>query len=213
MAACLVCSLAAMAQTTKVVSGAVIDKHGNPLPGATVSVPNGAESAIVDADGTYTLEVPVWSSSLVATYAGMMDKKMKIAGSEVIFRMKPAIESQWFLNVVAEYNYESGPYLGLMAGYLGKWGGYLKVAPYLDGYDYEYYPAVTAGVTKRFCRWLHMYAGIGAAPVSYWYDYDYYEYALDLGFIIKPTKHFNIDLGLVMLYDIPGIHVGLGYSF
>lgn len=225
---CLLCSLSAMSQTTKVVSGAVIDRHGNPLPGATVQVPQGAESAIVDADGTYSIEVPVWSTSLVAHYAGMKDKKMKIKGDEIIFRMKPLIKSQWFLNVVAQSNFDEY-YYGFMVGYLGKWGGYLKVASFLDGsaedcgsddYDnnYKYYPAVTVGVTKRICRFLHVYAGAGATPYNAW-DYNYccdddYDLSADLGFIVKPTEHFNLNVGAYIGGDEDfGLQLGLGYSF
>ena len=215
LAACLVCSLAAMAQTTKVVTGAVIDEYGNPLPGATVAVPKGANSAVVDADGTYSIELPVWSNTLVATYAGMWDKKMKIAGSEVIFRMKPQ-KGQWFINAIGEYDfYGGGPFVGLMGGYLGKWGGYLKVTLNLV----EDLPAVTAGVTKRLCDWLHLYLGVGAAPYIYICDWcgtthdDGYRFAMDFGFMIKPIKHFNINVGTFAGEDIMGIQVGLGYSF
>ncbi|WP_417471148.1 carboxypeptidase-like regulatory domain-containing protein, partial [Leyella stercorea] len=42
-----------MAQSTRIIKGAVVDKNGNPLPGATVEATNGAESTTVDADGTF----------------------------------------------------------------------------------------------------------------------------------------------------------------
>ena len=237
---CLCGCLATFAQTTKVISGAVIDKQGNPLPGAMVAVPNGADGAVVDADGTFSIEVPIWSKSLEAQYAGMKDKKMKIKDEEMIFRMKPAAKNQWFINAVCDlgvFAYERGNvHLGLMAGYLGKWGGYLKVAPSLVGDellkgDLVGLPSVTAGVTKRFCNWLHMYLGLGAAP--YWYCGDWgwdpdsaeygwlyedrgYSFAFEVGFMIKPTKHFNINVGFYcndLFWATTGPQFGLGYSF
>ena len=224
---CFCGCLATFAQTTKVISGAVIDKQGNPLPGAMVAVPNGADGAVVDADGTFSIEVPIWSKSLEAQYAGMKDKKMKIKDEEMIFRMKPAAKNQWFINAVCDlgvFAYERGNvHLGLMAGYLGKWGGYLKVTPsliaedLLEG-DLVGLPSVTAGVTKRFCNWLHMYLGLGAAP--YWddaeYEYRGYSLAFEVGFMIKPTKHFNINVGFYsndLFWAATGPQFGLGYSF
>ncbi len=204
---CLCGCIATMAQTTRIVTGAVIDKDGNPIPGAMVGVPNGAEEAIVDADGTFSIEVPVWSKKLVARYAGMQDKKLKIKnGEEMVFRMKTEIPNQWFLNLVGQVGEDL--YAGLMAGYLGNWGGYLKVTSILTSRNYSLYPAVTAGATKRICRWLHAYLGVGTGP-NY---YDEYWFAMDLGLMIKPTKHFNINLGLGVV-DFPGFQFGLGYSF
>ena len=70
--------MVAKAQSTKEVKGVVIDKNGNPLPGAKVQATGGAETAVTDADGTFNIEVSRWLKSLTATYPGMISKKAKL---------------------------------------------------------------------------------------------------------------------------------------
>lgn len=140
-------------------------------------------------------------------------------------------KGQWFINAVYDlvapiYEEDMNMFLGLMGGYLGKWGGYLKISPniFCSSSHCEGLPVVTAGVTKRFCNWLHMYLGIGAAPFydDFWGDNDFegdneesgYAYAIDLGFIIKPTNHFNINVGYSGYpFFNAGFQLGVGYSF
>lgn len=80
-------------KTTKTVTGAVVDDNGNPMPGALVEATGGAESVTTDADGTFTLEVPVWLKSLTATYPGLKPRKVKLHNKfnydeKVLFEMK-----------------------------------------------------------------------------------------------------------------------------
>lgn len=221
-----------MAQSTRVITGAVIDKNGNPLPGALVEATGGAESAVVDADGTFSIEVPIWLKSLTAKYTGFKDKKMIIDSSDLLFEMKkihafiPKNESVWFTNLVVSYTVNGeidlegadAMRVGVMAGYLGKWGGYIKLMPSLDE-ECRGIPAVTVGVTKRIIDQLHIYAGVGYAPVRWgcddrygdycndyskhdeYYDDNSYEihryngYMFDFGFIIRPSERFNLNIG------------------
>ena len=139
-------SIAASAQTTRVIKGAVIDKKGNPLPGATVNATGGSDMTTVDADGSFSMEVPIWLKRATAQYAGMKDKTLKIKGTDLVFRMKPDRKRQWFIianysrltsgsmkdsysgygySRIETYDY-SGNMGGLMFGRLGKWGWYGK---------------------------------------------------------------------------------------
>lgn len=86
MFACML-SMGAMAQATKTIKGAVIDKSGNPLPGATVEATGGAESVTTDADGTFTMEVPIWLKSVTAKYPGYKDQIQKVGYADIIFEM------------------------------------------------------------------------------------------------------------------------------
>ena len=52
MLALALVSTAAMAQSTRIIKGAVVDKNGNPLQDETVEATNGEERTTEDADGT-----------------------------------------------------------------------------------------------------------------------------------------------------------------
>ena len=176
--------MAAMAQSTRTIKGAVVDKDGNPLPGATVEATNGAESTVVDADGTFTLEVPRWLNTATAKYAGVKNKKMKVQDGDMIFRMKPKQDRTWMINGVGGYigggDLDGTIVFGAMGAYLNDWGGYLKLL-FCVNEDFAERPAVptvTAGVTKRLTNFMYAYAGAGYTPVNhdvYW-DTDYQKY-------------------------------------
>ena len=225
---CFVACLGAMSQvqTTKVVKGAVIDKYGNPLPGAMVMATGGAESTYVDADGTFSMEVPVWLKSLTVKYAGMSDKRKKIKTEELlIFEMKGRIT--WFVNAVASVIVVDEGYMraGIMCGTLANWGWYCKFMPSFDEAT-DGIPAVTLGVTKQIKERLHLYAGLGYAPVRYEEDVYYWweedvdfdnGVILDLGLITRFSA-FSLNLGVSVSTDLDEEfevepHLGIGFNF
>ena len=233
----LIClgSMSALAQSTRVVKGAVVDKNGNPLPGAVVEATGGAESAVVDADGTYAIEVPIWLNSLTAKYAGMQTKKIKLDhDGDIIFRLRTQIADKgWFVNVVGATSffdaYEASGFagrLGLMGGYIGNWGGYVKVTPtFGDGTDACGLPAATIGVIKRIVGPAHIYVGLGYAPVSgddddyNGYYYPDYESGMmvDFGFMFK-FNHIVANVGYSYSNSFccnvnHDLHFGVGYCF
>ena len=187
--------------TTRIVRGAVIDKNGNPIPGATVRATGGAEMTVTDADGTYSIEVPVWLKSLTASYDGMMDKKLKLTpAGTTIFTLKPERgQTYGFINLVGTQVWQvkssikgvpAQTQLGLMGGAYRNWGGYLKVVVKLPGGDlkydnmydraFNYEPTVTFGAIKRLSKNFNILFGAGIAfnySVYGWeYDYDYSAY-------------------------------------
>ena len=180
MLALALTSTAAMAQSTRIIKGAVVDKNGNPLPGATVEATNGAESTTVDADGTFSLEVSRWLNTATARYAGMRKKTLKVQDGDMVFRLSPKYEMDWFLNVVSgvvtmeryarNTNVPNTTYsLGLMGGFLGKnWGGYTKLlwTPNSSFASEPAVPTVTIGATKRVFSFMHAYAGAGYGKVN-----------------------------------------------
>lgn len=180
MLALALTSTAAMAQSTRIIKGAVVDKNGNPLPGATVEATNGAESTTVDADGTFSLEVSRWLNTATARYAGMRKKTLEVQDGDMVFRLSPKYEMDWFLNVVAgvvtveRYAYNTNVpnttySLGLMGGFLGKnWGGYTKLLwiPNSSFASESAVPTVTIGATKRVFSFMHAYAGVGYGKVN-----------------------------------------------
>lgn len=233
-------SFTASAQTTRVVKGAVIDKNGNPLPGATVTATGGSEVTTVDADGSFSLEVPIWLKSMTAQYAGMLNKKVRIKNGDVIFRMTSKTDRQWFLAGNYSFCVVEGDVVGhmggLMGGMLGKWGWYGKFNLGQNTYYSEYYNYnngdytydeykrsefqwnITAGVTKRIINPLHFYLGFGMGFVPERYDDSGIGVVPEFGLIGKIGNHFLIHTGYQCMVDFDGriahgVNVGLGYAF
>ncbi len=182
--ALVICASGTNAQNTKVITGAVIDKNGNPLPNALVEATGGAENATTDADGSYRIEVPIWLKSLTAKYAGFQGKKIKIRNkSQLIFEMKHKPGS-WFLDAAYAISAGDAPAVsraGLMGGYLGNWGGYARVmVPFGDGAE-EYLPSVTAGVIKQVAKPVYLYLGAGYTLV--FFEDRYYWGSVDGGMV------------------------------
>lgn len=80
----------AFGQTTKIVKGVVIDKNGNPLPGATIEATGGSESTESATDGTFSIEVSRWLVSLTCSYPGIGKKTVKLdkENKELVIKMK-----------------------------------------------------------------------------------------------------------------------------
>ena len=229
--AIMCCSIAiAQSETTRTIHGAVVDKNGNPLPGAIVSATEGAETALVNADGTFDLEIPIWLKSVTASYAGYKNKKMKPRfGQDMIFRMKKDKKRYGFLNAffgVDLYNscsntiFNTAPSMGLMGGMLANVGFYVKGGLMFGG-DYfgDYYGiggVAIGGVTKRIYKNLYAYLGVGygsvlfecenyRSDIGYWYEAGYYDgMAFDGGFIFGIGRHFNISVGYTHTTDFDG---------
>lgn len=218
--ALVICALGVNAQNTKVITGAVIDKNGNPLPNALVEATGGAESVSTDADGSFRIEVPIWLKSLTARYAGFPDKVIKLDGrSQVIFEMTQK-HGNWFLNLAASADindYEASGTAGLMGGYLGKWGGYAKIVmPF-----YAVVPSFTAGVIKRIYKPFHWYLGVGYTQVEgddYYYGDDIEDGAMfETGAIFKIHK-IDLSVGYAFCtsfccYDSHQLQLSVGYCF
>lgn len=238
MLALVLASTAAMAQSTRIIKGAVVDKNGNPLPGATVEATNGAESTTVDADGTFSLEVSRWLNTATARYAGMRKKTLEVQDGDMVFRLSPKLEMDWFLNVVSGVvtmdsydfkDYADGPNttysLGLMGGFLGKnWGGYAKLLwiPNSSFASEPAVPTVTIGATKRVFSFMHAYAGVGYGKMNgvdeyYGYASNDDAMAFDLGAIFRVKNHISANVGISYVTDFDQknfyFSAGVGYVF
>ena len=222
-------SLTSLAQTTREVTGAVIDKNGNPLPGAKIEATGGAESTVTDADGTFHIEVSRWLKSLTATYPGMSKKKMKLGyQNEMLFEMKPAGKLQWFVNIQGQYDIEyANGGVGVLFGQLGKWGWYARILQDVVAYDGHAgvgAPAVSVGLIKRIIPNLFGYTGLGYGTgyERHYYSYNYHYSTepaanVDLG-LIACFKHICLNLGLSLRAGPEpeigfGINLGVGYAF
>lgn len=223
----MVCALfafgMAMAQYNKTIHGLVVDKNGNPLVGAEVMAPGGGATAITDADGSFSMEVPILLKKLSASYAGMENKTMKVGNSsEMIFRMNPEKRHPGFISINVGLGIldDPDPYFSIggsiMGGMLGKWGWYTKMAIFSD-FDTGG-GCLTAGAIKQLGKTsAHLYFGAGAGV----YYYDFIP-TVDLGVIFKATRHLNVITGLMYNRFIGdnrwynnniSLNLGVGYIF
>ncbi len=199
--------LSATAQPSRVLKGAVVDNKETPLPGAKVSTLNGSHIANVNNDGTFSIEVPIWTESLIAQYSGMVNKKLKVDGSDMIFRMTPKQKAFWFLcgdlSIVLNDRGIAG---ALMVGYMGKWGGYGKATVGVVSYGRGdlLYQNYTAGVTKRIIAPLHAFVGVGIDSHSS-------AFCVELGLIGKIGKHLLVNGGYQI--NANALFLGAGYAF
>ncbi len=65
------------------VSGTVLDQNGDPIPGATVSVPDTGIGTATDIDGKYTITVPE-GATLVFSFIGFESKSFVVGDQSVI---------------------------------------------------------------------------------------------------------------------------------
>lgn len=222
------CSTAvAVAQNTRVIKGAVVDKNGNPLPGAVVEATNGAESTVVDADGTFSLEVPIWLKSITAKYAGMRDKKLSTNRNDHVFYMSKKTQGHWFANLSygacldEDATYYSR--IGVMAGYYASWGAYARIMPStVSGV-----PSFSVGVMKNIKNKVIPYLGLGLTEGLYYesyysyYSHYFYEYwdgeitgQVDIGALVNVSSKFHINVGYSINFELNHeFIVGMGYTF
>ena len=209
--AIMIAAVASNAQTTKVITGAVIDKNGNPLPNALIEATEGAETVTTEADGTFTIEVPIWLKSLTVQYAGLSTKKVKIENTNnVIVEMKKKIIDNWFVDAVYTPTFGDFTYhrLGLMGGFLGNWGAYAKVLIPFGGDVSVNTPSITVGAIKRIGQ-IPLYAYLGVGYSRAWY-YHGYNYTYGYGTYDDYENGAMFDIGA--MYKIGKINFGLGYS-
>ena len=75
------------------VSGTVVDEHGEPLIGATVSIKGSNEKAITDLDGRYTITTDEANPTVVVSYIGYQDKEERVNGSTADLTLVPDSKS------------------------------------------------------------------------------------------------------------------------
>jgi TonB-linked SusC/RagA family outer membrane protein len=72
----------AVAQRT--VSGTITDDGGEPLIGASILVKGTSSGTVTDIDGSYSLEVPDGSNTLVVSYTGFETREVKLGASNLL---------------------------------------------------------------------------------------------------------------------------------
>lgn len=228
------CSVSiSLAQET--VTGVVVDKKGNPLPGVRIEVPGTSDQAISDLDGSFTLFRSDPSKKKVyATYAGMNPRKVKIKDGMRIkmkeynwWTQKPD-EWNWMVNAIfAVPNYAAremfDPAYGLMIGRMKNYGFYVKgitntfsrniderdssMIGFIDKQKSTYWSA-TGGIIARLGCPIHLYAGVGYAEYSHLIrgvNGDWHKFSE------ASYDNFVIDCGFIL--RIKRVDISLGWCF
>lgn len=65
------------------ITGTVVDQNGDPVPGATVSIPGSGIGTATDLDGKYSLSVPE-GSTLVFSFIGFEPQSIVVGDQSVI---------------------------------------------------------------------------------------------------------------------------------
>lgn len=214
-------TVVSMAQTRE-IKGAVIDKNGNPLPGARVEATGGAENTVTDADGTFSLEVSQWLKSLTVSYPGMRDKKMNIRNKSNVLLTMHQNDTHWFANAIYQYDLNlKNSSVGIMGGQaFDKWGWFVKA--YYDigeidddddenvSYYGSYYKnddkkvgsgfGISGGFTKRIADPISLYFGLGGCK---FYDIHHAYVDEEVGAIA--------DLGIIAKFSHISANVGFSY--
>lgn len=223
----LICAFAQM-QSTGTIKGAVVDKNGNPLPGAMVQATGGAETVLVESDGTFEMEVPIWLKSATAKYPGMKSKKKKIDFQKpMIFTLKDD-GRKWFVNVTGGlallYTDQKSFLVGAMGGMLDTWGFYARFGIPTSGDEVTRGIQGIIGGIKHIYKGFYAYLGLGYGGVldEYYYFDSYAEWcegmAFDTGLIFLIGNHIDFTVGLTFntnFYDDPSFtpNISIGYAW
>ena len=175
----------------RTVTGKVVDRDGNPIPGAKVSIVGTEESVITELDGTFNFESQYMLSNkkVKVEYVGMQSKEQCVTPDMVVKLVKLTLwnakleKRKWFVNAQIAFPESGGKNLayGLMIGRVKKWGWYVKgllnFSPSTVGYynnesssnnkiwitgnTKTSYLAITAGGVANLYNPIFAYAGIG----------------------------------------------------
>lgn len=69
---------------TRVLTGKIITKKGQPLAGVEVQATGGADMEVTNDNGEFSLEIPYWLKGVTITCPGAKKKNVKLKGREYI---------------------------------------------------------------------------------------------------------------------------------
>lgn len=85
---CIMTTVSAVAQNTRVIKGRVFDSDGQGIAGAVLRPIGSDTECIATGDGSFSMSVSTYSKELQASASGYFPQKMEIDGSYMIFRLK-----------------------------------------------------------------------------------------------------------------------------
>lgn len=176
-----------MIQAQTVVTGKVVDRKGNPIPGAKVEIPKSNESALTELDGSFSLSTQQPKVKKVNVYyVGMQTKVQRVSPDMLIklsktnwWNQKPD-KYRWFLGVDVAFPQKGmkNPSFGIMAGRMKNIGFYVRgvyskeqeteydinvsrPSEWLTGEKKVNFTAATAGIIVRLFGPIYYNFGLG----------------------------------------------------
>lgn len=169
------------------VSGTVIGKWGLPLAGVEVTAGN--STTTTTSDGRFTIAVPAPGTTITCTCPGWDTKRQRsgINDGDMLIEMRPWVRKGFFVALSGAYDFSSTTgatkvvitpsanglrdikstkfgKIGLMGGYLGRWGAYTRLMfPVADAESYSKGIHATAGGICHLYQPFYMYLGAGYA--------------------------------------------------
>lgn len=89
----MVIPMTAQAQSGRNVSGTVVDEFGEPLIGASVTVPGHQNGVTSDLDGKFRITMPAGAKSLLFSYVGYKSKEVEVSGDKIDVTLEPSSEA------------------------------------------------------------------------------------------------------------------------
>ncbi|MCA8832919.1 TonB family protein [Hymenobacter pini] len=118
----------------RTVQGRVTDTAGQPLPGATVTVPGTQQGAVTGSDGSFAITVPAATEQLTVNFIGYASKTQPLRPSDSTLALALAPDTKQLSEVVVVRR-EAPPMLPSISATPA--GGYGKLRKYLtDSLDY-----------------------------------------------------------------------------
>lgn len=222
------------------VSGIVVDKNKNPLPGAKVEIDDRSQSAFTDIDGRFRIITEAGAKKVRVTYPKLKEVKKKIKPDMTVqigrsWKQIPE-KYQWFVGanlgvgyftadeydrqLINNYNkelYETeywGPNFSIMGGRVKQVGWYTKYNCTSFGEGGSVYSFILGGLVRLGCP-LHLYLGGGISHSRFNPD-DHIEnrYSYWNDYEALPGRpHFNrnaVHVDMGLLFRIK--HLGINWS-
>lgn len=215
-------AIADVIQKKDTVSGIVIDKKKQPLPGAKVEIMGQSYSAFTDIDGRFNIKCDPGAKKVLVTYPKLKAAKKKIKPDMTVqigrsWKQVPE-NYQWFVGAnigigltevyIDDYNYEEdfmSPTISIMAGRVKAVGWYVKafvnpsVGPYwTDSLNERCFNngLILGGMVRLGCP-LHLYLGGGFAYTKLSqmpsFLYNRYSWQIDMGLLFRIKDNFGIN--------------------
>ncbi len=83
LAGCMGMPALVLGQSSRVVAGQVVDVNGQPIPGATITIPGTTVGTVTDIDGRYTLNAPSGAENIKVSFIGYDTQTLALTSNSI----------------------------------------------------------------------------------------------------------------------------------